>query len=356
MNRTRALAVVALTLVSAMSSWAAPPPPEIMVLIQKMRRNQPLTSDEQTKLRAWQQQQAYTAGGGQGPPSGDGAMGTMPADIAEIMAKTQRGVPPSADELEKLKAWGNRVGAHQDEIVKDEREKRVLLEGAKPTDLGITVKSPFLDGELRVVETQVVTSFDACDDQPRVLITSTTQSTFNAPVRMKTREPGKALSVTAEVPAQGPFSLLTEPLNGRPTTVAVHAERAGCHAGSANSSSMTLGSGEFNFSSPTRAMVNVAGVHSLDTLRPEVVWQGTQALNAELLRASPQAAAAQGQLPGFMKAAANQASFTLSAEAVRAAIRSGGSTEVSGTYTDSYVTPEGASFKATVTYTLNQRS
>jgi opacity protein-like surface antigen len=114
MKRSLWLTVSMVAMVGAVAASAERPPPEILAIITKMRAGGQVTTDEQTKLMAWQQQQSFRAGGGQGAASGDGATGTMPPDIAAIMAKSQRGIPPTLEEIQKLQAWGKKVERHED--------------------------------------------------------------------------------------------------------------------------------------------------------------------------------------------------------------------------------------------------
>ena len=125
MNRVFVVVALVCVLAGSSKAQAEPPPPDVLVLIEKMRHGGTLTTDEQTKLRAWQQQRAYSAGGGRGEATGDGALGTMPPDIAAIMSKAQRGIPPTEADAKRLKAWGERTSSHEGEILKDEKEKRV---------------------------------------------------------------------------------------------------------------------------------------------------------------------------------------------------------------------------------------
>jgi hypothetical protein len=211
------------------------------------------------------------------------------------------------------------------------------------------VKSPFLDAEVVIAETTQNTHREHCD-QVDQNFTDVVTSTTTAKVRVRTREPGKQLSVTASTPDHGPFSVLFEPL-GMGTTSLSGTVQTCDGPKAANSSNAGLVSGELNVDPRRRVMVNLSPGFSLDATRTDVVWQGSPAISPEMLASYPQLAGAVAQFPASMLAARATATFDLPGEALRDLLHGKGS-EVSGTYVASWRGDDGGSVAKRVRYTV----
>jgi hypothetical protein len=344
--------VLCLVVLAAQVALAEPPPPDIQALLQKLRSGQRLTTDEQTRMRSWQQQKLLEAGGGRGQATGDAQSGGMPADVAAAMEKARRGVPPSPAEIELLRGYGERLQSQKDALLENERATRTLLEQARPPppDGGAPqVKSPFLDADVSIDETTQVTHRLRCDTS-ETTVTDTTTTSTTAHVRVRTREPGKPLSVTASVSDKGPFSVLLEPLGLGTTSVSGTGQT--CEGPKqASSSNPGVVMGELNVDPKRRVMVNLPPGFSLDAARTDVVWQGSSAVSPEMLAAYPQVGAAMSQLPASMKAARAGATFDLPGEALRDLLHGKG-TEVGGTYVAGWRDDDGGSVSKRVRYTI----
>ncbi len=325
---------------------AQKPPSDILILLQKMRNGAPLTTDEQAKVRAWQQQRQYQAGGGQGEASGAVGTGGMPPDVAAVMEKVQRGVPPSPAEIELLKTWGDKMKSAKGAILKNEKETSAILRGASPGPSGIQVKSPFVDGDVRIEQTLVTTHPESCHSS-KVMLTESMTTRMTASVRFKTREPGKPLSQVAAGPESGPFSLIFEPLGVG--NFSINSSNIGCDHKSGSQGGQSSLSGELNVD-PRRVFISLTGpVTTLDTMRSDVSWQHTIALSADLKKSyGEQVTQAESQIPGYMKSAIAHATFTMAGDDIRKALRQAGPAFLSGVYSYQFTNSDASDGPVTV--------
>ncbi|MBM4776129.1 MAG: hypothetical protein GQE15_00370 [Archangiaceae bacterium] len=345
------LLLVTLVLCVSERALAEPPPPEIQAILVKARTRQLLTTDEQRQLREWQQRGTAKASG-LSEATGPGAFGGMPADVAAIMERAQRGQPPSPAELERLKTWSAKVEGQKGELLSGEKADAELLRASKPVDgqPASAKKSPFVEGTLRVTQTvdTVAKKATACEGGGEQVELTHQVTETTTPVVLRTQQPGRQRSFTAEVPASGPFSVILEP-RGVVTPGATTATVTHCGAKTATAPGAVVMGGELVLGG-SRVFVNLTGLMMLDSLRSDVTWQASAAVNDELARRYGAQVAQVRQVDARLNAAVKGANFTMNADALRALLkkRTVENPFVSGTYSHRLETDENTVTVSTV--------
>ncbi|MFO0745513.1 MAG: hypothetical protein U1F43_07555 [Myxococcota bacterium] len=281
-----ASAVLAATLAPAAQA-GGPPPPDVQAILDKLKAGGHPTDAEQARLRAW-------ASAGASGDTGSGPSLAMPPDVQAIMARAQRGIPPTPAERKRLEQWAKQAKA----AVPDVEQHLDTLEAATPDhpEPHGKVVSPFLDLQVTVTQTTIVSAPCSDPQKGRSNVRQTMAGTFK--VRARTGVPGAAESVTADVPASGPWTLTLESFDV--ATISTSTSGFDCDDAVAGTSSTPgmLPPTTFVLGGKGRPLVNqlLLGV-SPDVSLPGNPWQ---------LGAVPQ-----------MVAAARGATFTLDGEALR---------------------------------------
>lgn len=133
MRIPRWFAAVGLLCMSALALAAdGPPPPEVQRILEKMRKGQPPTSEEQKVLSDWGMNPARRADTHAQPGAGFAEGSAIPSDVQAILDRLKQGQRPSSAEMARLQQWRDDMNAHKADILQGDAQLRSNLQGARP--------------------------------------------------------------------------------------------------------------------------------------------------------------------------------------------------------------------------------
>ncbi len=342
------VALVSCTVFAAPPDAPADAPPEIRAIFEKMHSGKPPTIDEQTALRNWMGARARGETPRNGVPAG--TLGTMPADIQELLSKQRRGETLTPEDIAKIRRFGEQTDANKDAILSDLERKKRELEAARPT--GNTQRSKILGplkGELVITLTQSMTTRSGRDSGD-----SSTSGGITVPVEFRISTLAKPFEFLRTVPDEA-FMLeaLTKGSTGATGSVTNHTSghAESITTDSTNSfiardalmvtSKMTIDpkkkrpswvitaaiTGKSTISGTTTTS---DGTHSLSgsSDKAGAPWQGLTIDSLDTSAAAPGLAAygvdVASMLPAYIKKAIDDATVSMPLEALKKGLASGG--------------------------------